>query len=251
MDAANTNASTVEEYLNGTAGWRTDLYAGTGTLMSHKDSIELFRSLGTKFTPELKAPSVEMPFDGFTQQDYAQKMIDEYKAAGIPPEDVFAQSFNLDDIMYWIENEPDFGAQAVYLDDRYEAEDDDEGLIDANDPSTFKPTMVELADMGVNYIAPPMWMLVTLQNGEIVPSAYAREANAAGLKIITWTLERSGPLSSGGGWYYQSVTDAIKGDGMMFEMVDVLAQDVGVVGIFSDWPATVTYYANCMGQPAL
>jgi hypothetical protein len=27
----------------------------------------------------------------------------------------------------------------------------------------------------------------------------------------------------------------------------VLAQDVGILGIFSDWPGTVTYYANCVG----
>jgi glycerophosphoryl diester phosphodiesterase len=27
----------------------------------------------------------------------------------------------------------------------------------------------------------------------------------------------------------------------------VLARKVGILGIFSDWPATVTYYANCMG----
>jgi glycerophosphoryl diester phosphodiesterase len=26
-----------------------------------------------------------------------------------------------------------------------------------------------------------------------------------------------------------------------------LARDVGIVGIFSDWPATVSYYANCTG----
>ena len=247
MDASNASATTVEGYMDGTAKWRTDLYAGSGTLMSHAESIDLFKSLGAKFTPELKSASVEMPFDGFTQADYAQKMIDEYKAAGVPASDVWAQSFNLDDVLYWIKNEPDFGAQAVYLDDRYEAWDDDEGQIDPNDPSTFKPTMQELADMGVNYIAPPLWMMVTLDNGKIVPSAYSVEAKAAGLKLIAWSLERSGPLNTGGGWYYQSVNDAITGDGMMYELVDVLAQDVGVVGIFSDWPATVTYYANCMG----
>ena len=28
---------------------------------------------------------------------------------------------------------------------------------------------------------------------------------------------------------------------------DVLAMDVGVVGIFSDWPATGTCFASCMG----
>lgn len=42
-------------------------------------------------------------------------------------------------------------------------------------------------------------------------------------------------------------TEAINNDGDMYEVVDVLARDVGVIGIFSDWPATVTWYANCMG----
>ena len=101
--------------------------------------------------------------------------------------------------------------------------------------------------MGVNYIAPPTWMLVTLQDGEIFPSELALQAKAAGLKIITWTIERSGPLVRGGGWYYQSIAEITDGDGVMYELIDALAQDVGVEGIFSDWPATVTYYANCMG----
>lgn len=242
MDAADKTATTVEGYMDGTAGWRTDLYAaGGGTLMTHAESIELFRSLGAKFTPELKSPSVEMPFDGFSQEDYAQKLIDEYKTAGVPASDVWAQSFNLQDVLYWIKAEPDFGKQAVYLDGRYS-----DG-IDPNNPATFKPSMADLKSMGVNYIAPPMWMLVTLEGGEIVPSAYAIKAKAAGLKLITWTLERSGPLHTGGGWYYQSVADVTDNDGVMFELLDVLAQDIGVEGVFSDWPATVTYYASCMG----
>jgi len=242
MDAADTSATTVEGYMGGTADWRTELYTqGANTLMTHAESIAHFKALGAKFTPELKSPAVEMPFNGFSQEDYAQKLVDEYKEAGIPPEDVWLQSFNLDDVRYWIENEPEFGAQAVYLDGRY-----DTG-IDPMDPATFDPTMEELAEMGVNYIAPPMWMLVTTQDGEIVPSPYADAANAAGLNIITWTLERSGPLHTGGGWYYQSVSDVIDDDGDMYRMLDALAQDVGIAGIFSDWPATVTYYANCMG----
>ncbi len=242
MDAANKSAATVAEYLNGTAGWRTDLYASEGgRLITHAESIALFKSLGVKFTPELKSPVVNMPFNGLTQQDYAQKLIDEYKAAGIPASDVWAQSFNLDDILYWIEAEPEFGKQAVFLDSRYRAG------IDPNTPSTFKPSMSELKAMGVNYIAPPIWMLLTTKDGQIVPSAYASDAKKAGLKLITWTLERSGPLKSGGGWYYRSVADVIDSDGDMFEVLDVLAQDVGVEGVFSDWPATVTYYANCMG----
>ncbi len=247
MDAANKAATTPEEYLGGTAGWRTDLFSDGATLMTHAESIALFRAMGAKFTPELKSPSVDMPFDGFSQEDYAQKLIDEYKAADVPASDVWSQSFDLSDVLYWIENEPEFGAQAVYLDDRYEAFDDDEGEIDFMDATTFKPTMQELADMGVRYIAPPMWMLVTLEGDKMVPSVYAEEARTAGLNIITWTLERSGPLKTGGGWYFQSVTDAIDTDGDYFEILDVLAQDVGVKGVFSDWPATVTYYANCHG----
>ena len=247
MDSADRSATDVQAYQGGIVGFRTDLYTDGAQLMTHAESIALFDSLGAKFTPELKSAAVEMPHNGFTQADYAQKLVDEYKAANVPAADVWLQSFNLDDIKYWIENEPEFGAQAVYLDDRYEASDEDEGVIDPMDATTFKPTMQELADMGVNYIAPPMWMLVTLQDGKIVPSVYATQAKAAGLNLITWTLERSGPLGAGGGWYYQSITDATDNDGVTYQLLDVLAQDVGVKGVFSDWPATVTYYANCMG----
>lgn len=244
MDASNPNATTVEEYMGGTPNWRTDLYAAnSGTLLSHAESIELFKDLGVKMTPELKEASVEMPFEGdYTQEDYAQQMIDEYKAARVQPEMVFAQSFNLDDVLYWIENEPAFGAQGVYLDGRYEDPD-----FDVEDPTTWNPDMESLAADGVNIIAPPMWMLVTLdEDNNIVPSDYALAAKDAGLDIITWTFERSGPLTDGGGFYYESVADVINNSGDMYEVLHVLAQDVGILGIFSDWPATVTYYANCM-----
>ena len=242
MDAADSSAATAEDYLGGTADWRTDLYVNNTTLMTHAESIEVFRDLGAKFTPELKTPSVDMPFNGFSQEDYAQKLVDEYKAAGVPASDVWLQSFNLEDVLYWIENEPEFGAQAVYLMDEYDIEG-----YSPLDPATWPNTMEELKGMGINYIAPPLWMLMTLENGEMVPSALATAAKEADLEIITWTLERSGPLGGGGGWYYQTVTEAIDTDGDYFEVLDVLAQDVGVVGVFSDWPATTTYYANCMG----
>lgn len=243
MDATNKAATSVEAYLDGTAGWRTDLYSvEPSAIMTHAESITLFKALGAKFTPELKSPSVDMPFNGFTQEDYAQKLVDEYKAAGIPVSDVWLQSFNLEDVLYWIKAEPAFGAQAVYLMDEYNIEG-----YSPMEPATWPNTMEELKGMGVNYIAPPTWMLVTLDGGEIIPSELAVQAKTAGLSIITWTIERSGPLTSGGGWYYQTIADITKSDGRMFDYIDALAQDVGVVGIFSDWPATVTYYANCMG----
>jgi len=37
----------------------------------------------------------------------------------------------------------------------------------------------------------------------------------------------------------------VRTEGDVMTVLDVLARQVGVLGIFSDWPATVTYYANC------
>ncbi|MFV1982045.1 MAG: glycerophosphodiester phosphodiesterase family protein [Thiohalomonadales bacterium] len=244
MDASNPDATTVAEFINATPNWRTDLYASIGTVMSHKESIELFKKLEVKFTPELKSPEVTMPYAGkYTQADYAQQMIDEYKDAGVPAENIFAQSFSLEDIQYWIKNEPAFGKQAVYLDGRYDDPD-----FDHTNPATWSPTMEQLVKDQVKIIAPPLWMLLELDiDNNIIPSTYAKAAKAAGLKIITWTLERSGPLKTGGGWYHRTITKAINNDGDTYKVLDVLAKDVGVIGVFSDWPATVSYYANCLG----
>ncbi|MGI9276752.1 MAG: glycerophosphodiester phosphodiesterase family protein, partial [Endozoicomonas sp.] len=249
---SNPAAKTVSEYLDGTASWRTDLYASRGTLMTHRESIQLFKELGVKMTPELKAPSVTMPYEGFSQQDYARKLISEYREAGIPARKVWPQSFNLEDVQYWIDNQPRFGRQAVYLDGRYSDPD-----FNHRSPETWEPNMKQLSDSRVQIIAPPMWMLLEVENGQIVPSLYARSARAAGLEIITWTIERSGPLKTGGGWYYQTLNglnpnpdnpqdSVINNDGDMMTVLDVLARDVGVIGVFSDWPATTTYYANCV-----
>ncbi len=263
MDAADRNATTAEEFLGGTAAWRTDLYNSRGNLLSHKESIRLFRKLKRKYTPELKGPDrdardqVEDIFG--SQEAYAQKMIDEYKEAGINPNHVWVQSFNPDDVLYWIENEPAFGNQAVYLDDRYSGEIDPVN----GDPSTFEPTMEEIAAAGVKIIAPPQYFLLRVTDeGEIVPSPYAIAAREAGLDIIAWTFERS-DLRNGSRtgvnddgspaatFYYRfdvnPAAQAVAKDSDMYLALDVLAHDVGILGIFSDWPATVTYYANCMG----
>lgn len=242
MDAANPRATTVAEYMAGTANFRTDLYAGpsSGTLLTHAESIALFQRLGVKMTPELKFPSVAMPFDGFTQQQYAQKMIDEYKAAGVPPRQVWPQSFHLPDVQYWVQNEPAFGRQAVYLDD-------------ANTVADL-PGAAELAGykaQGIRIVAPPIFALLTTDAaGNIVPSQYAKDAKAAGLDIITWSLERSGILADGNnGFYYQSFDSAIRREGDVLRVLEVLHKQVGILGIFSDWPATTTFYANCAGLP--
>ena len=241
MDGFNPKATSVEEYMKGTPDFRTDLYAGCGTLLAHAESIQLIRSLHAKFTPEIKAPEVTMPFEGdYTQEQFVQQAVDEYKAANVPPERVFMQSFTLDDVLYLVNHEPDFAQQAVYLDDRV---DTPEGY------SAAVAGLADLAAQGVKIVAPPIPGLLTLSNDQrIVPSEYALAAKAAGLDIITWTLERSGVLRGGTtDYYYTSVAPVINNDGDVYKVLDVLAQQVGVRGVFSDWPATVTYYANCKG----
>jgi glycerophosphoryl diester phosphodiesterase len=244
MDAFNDSATTPQDFLGGTPDWRTNLYATCGILYSHKEYIALIDSMDLKFTPELKTPIVEMPFQGdYTQQIYAQQMIDEYKAAKISPNRVFAQSFLPDDIFYWIKNEPAFGKQAVYLDERV---DTPEGTTEAI------ASLPGLAEKGVKIVAPPIFALLTVDGqGKIVPSEYAKAAKAAKLDIITWSLERSGPLAKVAAnmdYYYTSIASVINNDGDMYTVVDVLAQQVGLLGMFCDWPGTVTYYANCFGK---
>ena len=145
--------------------------------MTHKESIELFKALGVKMTPELKAPSVPMPFGGFTQAAFARKMIDEYKAAGVSPRKVFPQSFSKADVLYWIGHDPAFGRQAVYLDDAETVGD--------------LPTYADLVGYkkdGINIWAPPTFALLDVDgSNRIVASQAARDAKAAGLEIITWT----------------------------------------------------------------
>jgi glycerophosphoryl diester phosphodiesterase len=247
MDASNPAATTPADYLGGTAGWRTDLYTGRASVLSFRESIELNKSLGVKHTPELKGATHQDRVDAVfgSQAGYAQAFIDELKDAGVNPRDAWVQSFNIEDIQYWIENEPRFGRQAVYL--------------DSIDTTTTPPVeRLSLADLkalraeGVRIIAPPMWALLSLDEaGEVVPSAYARDIRKAGLDIIAWTFERA-DLREGaakGGWYYQFDPQgrAITKDSDMYKALDVLARKVGILGLFSDWPATVTYYANCMG----
>jgi glycerophosphoryl diester phosphodiesterase len=244
MDASNPAATTAAGYLGGTAAFRTDLYSARGTLLTLRESIALNQRLGVKHTPELKAanPARVNPLFG-SQAGYAQAMIDEFKRAHVNPRDVYAQSFNLADVTYWVTHEPAYGRQAVYLDDV--------------DPGAGIPrlTLAELRDarrQGVRIFAPPIPALLAVDsNDQVVPSQYANDIKAAGLEIITWSFERAdlrrGAANAGFYYAFDPQGRAIKKDSDMYLALDVLAQDVGVMGIFSDWPATVSYYASCMG----
>lgn len=233
MDKVNRRAKSISEYL---------IESPQGKVLSHQQSIELFKNLGVMMTPELKQ-AIHKPA-WFSQSAYAKQMIEEYLKANVPLSDIWPQSFHLEDVQFWLQEYPQIRQQIIYLDGRYEQTN-----FDHNDPTTWSPSMTSLKEMGLSIIAPPIWMLLSQEQTpkgiKIVPSEYAKQAKAAGLSILTWSLERSGPLSKGGGWYYQSINPALKYDGQVFDILEVLAKDIGVKAVFSDWPATTTYYANC------
>ena len=73
-------------------------------------------------------------------------------------------------------------------------------------------------------------------NGRIVPSQYTWNAKAAKLDIIGWTIERSGRI----------VEEVLPTKGDIMVTLDVFARQ-SVLGVFSDWSGTVSYYASFMG----
>jgi len=251
MDAFNPAARTVSEYLGGTASWRTDLYTGRGTLMTFRDSIELNQKLGVRHTPELKGGTeAEINQIFGSQKNYALKFADELRSAGVKPRDVWPQSFNVEDVLVWIDF-TEYGKQAVYLLD-YNADTNDIVIQSPYSQMNRSEYFKMLKKRGVRIIAPPMPALLAVNaGGNIVPSQLAMDLKGMGFDIITWTFERS-DLRAGAskaGYYYDFDPQglAVKKDSDMYKALDVLARDVKVLGIFSDWPATVTYYASCMG----
>lgn len=184
-----------------------------------------------------------MPFNGYTQEQYAQDMVDAFRNKSIDYSRIWPQSFTYADILFWLSYDHDFGKQAIYL-----VEYDTPADLAAG---TANLTIAKAA--GVNIIGPALPMLVAAggpQNTSIVPSAYAHAVKAAGLDIIAWTYERSGPLAtvkSREEYYFGSIANITYYDGQYYELLDVLVNQVGIKGLFSDWAATVTYFANCFG----
>ena len=240
-DGADAEAATLDAYLAGTPGWTDDPAADYGTVMTLPESIALLEPLGVAMTPELKA--FEPPAGGderFGREALSRAMFDAFRAADVEPDRLYPQSFELDDVRLWNAIEPAYAERAVWLDGRYRTRE-----FDPADASNLSPGFDELAGEGVGYLAPPIWMLLTLDEaGEMVASDYASRARAAGLPLLTWSLERDAD-APGGGFYFRSVADAYTNEGDQLRALDALANDVGVDGVFSDWPATTSWFAHC------
>ena len=196
------------------------------TLESYIDLVDSFPGY-RNFTPELKTPpkAVPMPFNGYTQEQFGRDMLDTFLRKGINPLRVWPQSFLPADIFQWLKEYPDtFGPQAVYLDE------------DGDTPDTLVTATARLPTLkseGVNIIAPPFNYLITVggeNNDTLIPSDYALAAKAAGLSIISWSFERSGPLAdvqADEEYYYSNFASAISYDGQEFDVLNVLGNEIG------------------------
>jgi len=76
-----------------------------------------------------------------------------------------------------------------------------------------------------------------------------KRASKVGLNLISWTFETPDSImlaAQGGGWYYKSIANKIANEGDMINVLDILKNDVKIKGLFTDFPAMVSYYTNCM-----
>jgi len=195
----------------GTPAFRTDLYASCAAVVSHRESIRLIDSLGRDFAPELKSYSPPLPPAAppggtpaaagrpLTLDEARAKMLHEYAEMGIEPARVIAQSFHLEDVLYWRTNFPHF--PTAFLDDGSAL------APSATGSHELARQFAALKAQGIHTLASPIWKLLDRPAAiagapspapapAFVASAYAREARAAGLRLLAWTLERPGPIIS-------------------------------------------------------
>ncbi|TXR47801.1 glycerophosphodiester phosphodiesterase [Phyllobacterium endophyticum] len=212
----NKSASTAQLYpMSEAAG-----YAQMGHVMSHADSIALFKKNGVKMIPEVKSASA-FP-KGLDHDGFRKLLIKAYVDAKVDPSDVFIQTFNKNDVLYLNKNEPAFAKNAALLMYGVEKKSKD----DAN------KYMQDLYDEGIRTVAVFYPDLVSKdKDGKYSATKTLLAATKAKLDVIAWTVEYQTP-SRGGDEIYNTL--------------DVLAKN-GAKGVFSNWPETVSYYASCMG----
>jgi len=227
-DRVNDRATSVEEYLVDKTPMKGTPNVRCGTLQTHRESIRLISEHGRKHIPELKVMNAQtLRVLNLSVEQYADMLLSEYRSLDISPDRVFLQSFSWNVIEYWLGHYPQYAKNVVFLDGR------------GRNPSfrSSQPNMESLYEKGLRIIAPPIPMLLEMnEQGALQETRYASHALAAGLDLITWTFESG--LSDIPG-FSKTESDRVW-------VLHALRDEAKVRGVFSDWPNTVTRYANCM-----
>jgi glycerophosphoryl diester phosphodiesterase len=182
-EGKNDRARRAEDYFRA-ARYPASLFEAPAHPLDHAGFVRVLKPLKVAYFPELKKSPLP---PGTTRGDLRRALVDAYKKAGIPPERVFMQSFDREDLAFWRAYAPLYARQAIWLDGR---------KLDPEDPASWHPGMAALHREGIRYLGPPIRYLLRLEGGHLRPTAYARAAKAAGLLLVPWTLERTRGLGS-------------------------------------------------------
>jgi len=196
----------------------------------HKESIALFKKLGVKMTPELKSASVPMPYDSdgdgvgdYTQEAYAQQMIDEYKAMACARATCGRSPSTSATCATGSPTNP-HSAAGVYLDD-------------ANIPASCRvpPNCKATRTKHQRRRAADVCAARCRQRRQDRPLGLCTQRQGRRARHHHLDAGTLGILADGNnGYYYQTVDSAITREGDVMTVLDVLAKDVGILGIFSD-----------------
>lgn len=127
----------------------------------------------------------------------------------------------------------------------------------------------KLVDLGVDLMAPAIPVLLASgPNRTVVPSRTAEFLKRLKVQHIgSWSLERQGcdavsgvtpevpgqllaPCGSPDSFYYAPIENTSTFQHVdVLQVLDVLFRDVGLNSLFSDFPATVSMYVNCILEP--
>ncbi|EKX43403.1 hypothetical protein GUITHDRAFT_110525 [Guillardia theta CCMP2712] len=229
---------------------------GCATVMTQKEYIQLSmgREMKVKMIPELKEHDYSK-IDIHSQDEAADRFIQDYLDLGVPPSLLFPQTFSKQHATRWLSKYP-IAKNTVLL---YSPGGQEQNGKDTWE-TTYKGWFEELQRLGqpIKFAGLPLNEVISANDalgGSFSPTEPVRYLKEQGIEIIVWTLERSGAVPSG--WYlgvqqgnastgtHGNVQSAVRKDADIYLLLDVLFKEVGVYGVFSDWPGTVTHYLNC------
>ena len=248
MDASNPNARGTR-IPGGTANWRTDLYSTGGTLLTHKESIELIKALDGKYARSSKGPTVRRRYRsnrcsaprriraGDDQRlqggagptlESLGAVVQQSRRADVDPDRSAVRSPGR---VLWTMRmfRPMFRAQPIC--------------------SAMPKRASASLRRRCGCCCPPATAGLCRRNTQRTPRPPASTSSPG--RSNARANRGRGAADPG---HHESVVllpDDPRRPAQRRRhhaaTLDVLARDVGILGIFSDWSGTVSYYASCMG----